>query len=463
MNDPRIEIQEGTAVADRCADVIILGAGAAGLTAASELSNTGLTVIVIDKRSRCGGMHRSCNIGNFTFDSGSIFFEDTHPFFEMFESIKPLYLQVLRRQGRVTPAGKVLHYPFELGEVLTWPLGKLTRISFELLYQRLARRLSRRAPEDAEAFSIHRIGRTAYEASGLKYYISRFHRHDPKRIDIMFAGQRMRFVQNETRFRSVVMAITRQLLGKTARTKIRKELLVRPREGFDSVYDEVRFQLEARGVQFLMNAPFEEMERQDGIFKVMTPIGPVSAPNVVSAIPLETLHHAVFGCEAELESLDLLTLFISVSNIPGFDGNVLFNFHERGCWKRATIYSRIYGQVDGREYFAVEVTQRKHARQEPTVVFEEFRRDVADLSLFADDLEMLGWDVIEDAYPLYHKGCRQTLDQAVKRVMDFGIVPVGRQGRFAYLPVSAGVVAKTRAELEGFEFKRQVNTSLSNS
>lgn len=37
------------------ADVIIIGAGAAGLTAARALSNSGLTVVILEARDRAGG------------------------------------------------------------------------------------------------------------------------------------------------------------------------------------------------------------------------------------------------------------------------------------------------------------------------------------------------------------------------------------------------------------------------
>lgn len=445
MRDPfQPIIFNTTDVTHRFSDAVVLGAGVSGLAAAYDLVQAGLSVIVIESGQSCGGMHRSQNIGNFTFDSGSVFFEDTHPFLNMFPEIASSFLPVFRRQARITPEGSVLHYPFDFNEVMSWPLRTRLRIARDIAGQRLFNNV----PEDAEAFSCRRIGQTAYEASGLKNYISRFHQEDPSRIDVMFASRRMNFLQKETRLRSIARTLLRRMAGRSPLARPRRQLLVRPREGFEVMYGEIRRQLEARGVRFMLDSKVTKISRPTNRFQIETPTGVVTAAHVVSAIPLDTLHQTVFGEGTSLESLDLMTLFIRASDIPGFDGNVLFNFHDRGRWKRATIYSRIYGRADDSEYFAVEITRRKSDTMDAQAAFEEFRQDVAGMGVFSDDLTLVGSDIIEDAYPLYHKGCATELNEAMSRLTDFGIVPVGRQGRFAYLPVSAGVISKTRSELE---------------
>lgn len=425
-------------------DIVVLGAGVAGLTAAHDFSRAGLKVTVIDRATQCGGTHRSCNIGPYTFDSGSIFLDENSPLFEMFEGLKPLCPAVLRKQGRVVPSGSVRHYPFEPREVLTWPVGLRIRTALDLARQRFAIR----DPKDAEAFCLSRIGRTAYDVSGLKHYITRFHQEDPAEIDLLFCERRMKFVLGDSRLSVVGRAALRLLVGRPPRPKARKRLLVRPREGFAAIYGEVRNQLESRGVAFLMDSPVERLVPDVAGFRITTPRATVTAGNVVAAMPVDTMHRVIFGEATSLEGIDLLTLFVSVSAIPGFDGNVLFNFHRRGRWKRATIYSRIYGKAEGRDYFAVEITQRKHEVRDPTAAFDAFCRDVSETGVFADDLVLEGFDVIEDAYPLYRKGCGPAVDAAIASLTEFGITPVGRQGRFAYLPVSPQVIMQTRSELE---------------
>ena len=47
------------------ADVIIIGAGVAGLTAARALSNSGLTVVILEARDRAGGRILTRHIPSF--------------------------------------------------------------------------------------------------------------------------------------------------------------------------------------------------------------------------------------------------------------------------------------------------------------------------------------------------------------------------------------------------------------
>src|SRR5512137_1321088 len=51
-------------------DVLIVGAGMAGLTAAAYLSRAGLKVVVCEKENRTGGLVNSFEFNGFTFDGG---------------------------------------------------------------------------------------------------------------------------------------------------------------------------------------------------------------------------------------------------------------------------------------------------------------------------------------------------------------------------------------------------------
>lgn len=63
------------------ADVLVVGAGMAGLTAASELQQTNLNVLIIDKGRGVGGRLASRRIGPATFDHGAQFMTARDPRF----------------------------------------------------------------------------------------------------------------------------------------------------------------------------------------------------------------------------------------------------------------------------------------------------------------------------------------------------------------------------------------------
>jgi renalase len=63
------------------ADILIVGAGMAGLTAASDLQLAGKNVLIVDKGRSAGGRMASRRIGQATFDHGAQFFTARDPRF----------------------------------------------------------------------------------------------------------------------------------------------------------------------------------------------------------------------------------------------------------------------------------------------------------------------------------------------------------------------------------------------
>ena len=62
-------------------DVVVIGAGIAGLIAAGELKRAGLHVLVLDKGRGVGGRIATRRIGGATFDHGAQFITQRNPRF----------------------------------------------------------------------------------------------------------------------------------------------------------------------------------------------------------------------------------------------------------------------------------------------------------------------------------------------------------------------------------------------
>ncbi|MEJ2410720.1 MAG: hypothetical protein P8Y48_15795 [Novosphingobium sp.] len=168
----------------------------------------------------------------------------------------------------------------------------------------------------------------------------------------------------------------------------------------------------------------------------------------MSTIPLDSLHRAMFGTASGLVSLDMTTLYLSAAKLAPGLGNVLYNFHHRGWWKRATIYSRIYPDpATDRAFLAVETTIPPGGRHDPQAVFEDFRRHMEELGL-AGGLALEGHERTGNCYPLYTPGSDAHIRQVIRRISQTGVVPAGRQGRFEYLPTSSGVIRRVAEELD---------------
>ncbi len=424
--------------------VTVLGAGIAGLYAAEHLTRAGHRVTVVERSRQCGGAHRSANIGPYTFDIGSIFYERNALIFHLAKGLIDKCPNVLRQQRRIAPDGALLHYPLAPREVLRtrpWrvPLGVMDMLASRLLV---------RQDGTLDAISRKRLGSIFFRDTGLRAYISRFNHVPPEDIDEQFFFRRMGFIEQATRLANLAKVATRLIYSDSGFKTPRKPLYVRPQGGFGELFDPIRERLEAAGVKFHFLEDITAIEQIGSGFRLQGTSQQFQADCVVSTISLSALYAMLFGESPGLASLDMTTLFVSAEKFATRAGNVLFNFHDQGHWKRATIYSRIYAGTDtDREFLGVEVTIPPGGKHDPEAMFADFRDHLTRLGL-AQDLRLEGSAFNEAAYPLYLKGSDVRLDAALARVHETGIISVGRQGRFEYLPTSTGVIARVGEELD---------------
>ena len=74
-------------------DVIIIGAGPAGLTAAYELSDSNKRVLVLEKKPQVGGLAETKVFGDYRYDIGP------HRFFTKNQEVYDLFLNVLDKDA----------------------------------------------------------------------------------------------------------------------------------------------------------------------------------------------------------------------------------------------------------------------------------------------------------------------------------------------------------------------------
>lgn len=199
-------------------DVVIVGAGIAGLSAAYELQKRGLSFVILERGSRPGGVILSEKIGDYTIDGGPDSLLTQKP-----EAIRlceelglgdrlvptsPPRLAFIQRAGRLhpLPASSVLGIPTRLGPFIrtglfTWA-GKL-RMGAELFVP------PRRDESDESigSFMRRRFGDEAvtYLAEPL---LAGIHAGDVERLSIRALFPR--FVDTERKYGSLLRAFRRQ-------------------------------------------------------------------------------------------------------------------------------------------------------------------------------------------------------------------------------------------------------------
>ncbi|WPT16956.1 Polyamine oxidase 4 [Picochlorum sp. SENEW3] len=81
------------------ADVIVIGAGMAGVTAARELSDAGISVIVLEARDRVGGRTYSLNTSEGPVDAGAMWIHDAQEGNELYDFAKEKGEKISRLQN----------------------------------------------------------------------------------------------------------------------------------------------------------------------------------------------------------------------------------------------------------------------------------------------------------------------------------------------------------------------------
>src|SRR5882672_4558138 len=101
------------------APVIVIGAGPAGLTAALQLAELGVRVLVVEANPRVGGLARTIEYKGFRFDIGG------HRFFTKVPAVRDLWRSMLGpdflrrpRLSRIFFDGKFIDYPLKPADAL---------------------------------------------------------------------------------------------------------------------------------------------------------------------------------------------------------------------------------------------------------------------------------------------------------------------------------------------------------
>jgi protoporphyrinogen oxidase len=421
-------------------DAIVLGAGISGLVSAAILAEQGYErVLLLDDYGHVGGNHIDWSSGGYTFDIGSLIFQDDSPLLKYFPELVSLYVPIEPQWARLNPQGQITAYPISVrDDILGAGPVAIFRIFASVAYARLFHRRMRNAKE----FARYWIGAYLLHRSGLESYLKRFYGVATEEIDIDLAKKRMLWISEHASVRNLLVRLKRKPSGPTNRQ------MARPKSGFQSLYKLAVERLNSDGIEVVLNAEMEHISKIEGQFRLRLKGQDVFANRIVSTIPI---HRAEELCglasKHRLETITLIGLFFSFSGDRGFAQPIIYNFSHAGAWKRLTMYSDFYGLTNERQYFGAEViatdTDKSVEKAE-----RDFREHAQANGLFRGDLKFEGSRVLDNAYPIYRKGAAQHAAAAIEALKVFGIESMGRQGGFNYQPTARASTVEAEAALD---------------
>lgn len=421
-------------------DAVVLGAGISGLVAASVLTRQGYKrLLVIDEFDHVGGNHIDHSCAGYTFDIGSLIFQDDSPLLDHFPEMLPLYVPINPSWGKLSPQGLVVQYPISLkDDVLRSGVLGCLRIALSVGVARLLRR----PIGNARDFARYWIGNHLLQRSGLESYMCRFFGVPAERVDVDFAEKRMLWIKEHASPRAFI----RHLVGRPKATPTNQQL-ARPRSGFAELYAPAVERLRATGTTFRLGTPIRAIRKSGVRFAVLRGEETYVANRIVSTIPIDrAINLCSLGIDPKLSSVTLISLFFSFTGQRGFPQSILYNFSHDGAWKRLTVYSDFYGRAEAREYFGVEVIADQ-VDGSVAAAEADFRRHVARNGLFAGDLTLEGSRIVPNAYPIYVDRASQRVAAALAELRRFGVESFGRQGAFNYQPTARVSTLEAEAAL----------------
>ncbi len=291
------------------ADVAIIGAGPAGLTAAYLLTREGFSVTVIEKDPvYVGGISRTVEHEGFRFDIGG------HRFFSKSQEVVDLWNEILPddfiqrpRMSRIYYEGKFYSYPLRAFEAL-WNLGIVRSALCMASYAR-AKLFPNKTVRSFEDWTINQFGRKLYSIF-FKTYTEKVWGMPCDEMSADWAAQRIKGLS----LGAAVLDGLKRSLGLNKRpndgmaTKTLLETFRYPRLGPGMMWEAARGHVVAGGNHVLMGHAFKQLtqDQVSGRWR-LTATGPdgdvvIDAAHVISSAPMRELAariHPLLGVRAE--------------------------------------------------------------------------------------------------------------------------------------------------------------------
>ena len=429
-------------------DVVIIGAGPAGLTAAYELSKRGLTSTVLEGDSVVGGISRSAERDGWRFDIGG------HRFFTKVPEVEALWHEILPdedfllrpRMSRIYYNDKFFDYPLKAGNALKG-LGVIEATKCVASYAKA----KVRPPKDQttfEGWTTAAFGERLYKTF-FKTYTEKLWGVPADTINADWAGQR---IKNLNLFNAVVNALLPKRNQKEITSLI--EEFQYPKYGPGMMWERCRDLVEQAGTKVVMETAVTRIHHEGGRAVAVTATSSdggttrYPATHVVSSMPISGLLKAmdppvpaeVMAAANGLKYRDFLTIALVIPEADGFPDNWIYvhdpnvkmgRIQNFGSWSPYLVKD---GKTClGLEYFVTEGDELWTAADSDLV--ELGKRELAKLGLVEPERVEAGYVVrMPKAYPMYDDVYADQVLVLRRWLADNApnVYPVGRNGMHKY-------------------------------
>jgi protoporphyrinogen oxidase len=430
-------------------DVVVIGAGPAGLTAAFQLHKYGVASTILEADDTVGGISRTAQRDGWRFDLGG------HRFFTKVTEVEDLWHEILPdedfllrpRKSRIYYDGKFFDYPLKASNALR-NLGLLE--AFRCVGSYVWARI--RPPKDQtnyEGWLVARFGWRLYRTF-FKTYTEKVWGVPVSSMPADWAAQRVKEL-------SLSKAIMNALLPRRNQKDITSliEEFQYPKYGPGMMWEVCRDKVVAQGSTVHMGARVTKVRHRDGLaheVESTLPDGTTqvqSVDHVISSMPISELLQAmdppvpaeVRQAADDLSYRDFLTVALVVpdADVPWTDNWIYVHAKDAavgriqnfGSWSPYMVKEG--RNVLGLEYFVFEGDHMWTSADEDLI--ELGKKDLQTLGLIDPAKVEAGYVVrVPKAYPTYDERYKANV-AVLRRWLERhtpNVHPVGRNGMFRY-------------------------------
>jgi len=426
-------------------NIIIAGAGPAGLTAAYEACKKGLNPVIFEKEQEVGGISKTVNYKDYLFDIGG------HRFFTKYDDVKKIWNEILGddflirpRLSRIYYNNRFFYYPLKPLNALK-NLGLFNSISVMLSYV-LSQIRPYKNVKNFEEWISNKFGKKLFNIF-FKTYTEKVWGISCREIQADWAAQRIKSL-------SLGKAILNSIgfLGKGRVTTLIDEFQY-PRKGPGQMWNTAKKLIEEKGGKVELNTSVIRIIRKDdkivsALVKNNGSLQEVSGTHFLSTIPLRELVQSiepappdkVLKAAQELKYRDFFTVGLIIDKPSIFPDNWIYIHSPEVRVGRVQNFKNWSPEMVpdpqmttlGLEYFCFDTDEIWKKDDEELI--EMGKKEAAQLK-FASTEQIQDGLVIRSpkTYPIYDEGYRERIEVIQNYLLSIkNLQTIGRNGLHRY-------------------------------
>ena len=425
-------------------DVVIIGAGPAGLTSGYELSKKTANVLILEKKSQVGGLAETKVYGNYRYDIGP------HRFFTKNEEVFELFLEILgddavevKRKTRILFKNSYFDYPLSPVNAL-FGLGLIESISigFSYIYARLKSHLRLTKINNFQDWVIDKFGKKLFN-NFFKNYTEKVWGIDCKEIGKDWAAQRIKGLNLSNAIKFAFFPNSKK------RPKTLVDKFYYPKLGAGMLWEKFEKELAQRGVEVRKESEVINVEKKKDHYQIKIISGnntsEINTKNIFFSNPLlefikiyeNQVPNEVIKSAKSLEYRNHISVHLTIDK-KLFDDNWIYIHSPELKMARISDFTNFSKDMSSPntcpltlEYFCYESDELWNDENGNIIKFatEELR------SIFGSDFEIVHSAVTRNskAYPVIKTGYEEKISEIRHWISSIdNITAIGRSGMFKY-------------------------------